>query len=72
MKRTPNVLWIMTDQHRADCLGCMGHPVIQTPNLDRVARDGVVFENAFCQSPVTAPQQSDGSEDLPIRQRKQP
>jgi len=52
MKRTPNVLWIMTDQHRADCLGCMGHPVIQTPNLDRVAREGVVFENAFCQSPA--------------------
>lgn len=48
----PNILWIMSDQHRADCLGCMGHPVIQTPHLDRVAREGVVFENAFCQSPV--------------------
>ena len=47
-----NVLWIMTDQHRADCLGCMGHPTIQTPNLDRLAAEGVVFENAFCQSPV--------------------
>jgi len=47
-----NVLWIMTDQHRADCLGCMGHPVIQTPNIDRLAAEGVVFENAFCQSPV--------------------
>ena len=52
MKRKPNVLWIMTDQHRADFLGCMGHPVIQTPNLDRVGREGVVFENAFCQSPA--------------------
>ena len=52
MKREPNVLWIMADQHRADCLGCMGHPTAQTPNLDRLARDGVVFENAFCQSPA--------------------
>lgn len=47
-----NVLWIMTDQHRADCLGCMGHPLIRTPNLDRLAGAGVVFDNAFCQSPV--------------------
>ena len=47
-----NVLWIMTDQHRADCLGFMGHPAVLTPNLDRLARTGVVFENAFCQSPV--------------------
>ena len=47
-----NVLWIMTDQHRADCLGFMGHPVAQTPNLDRLAATSVVFDNAFCQSPV--------------------
>ncbi len=47
-----NVLWIMTDQHRADCLGFMGHPVARTPNLDRLAASSVVFDNAFCQSPV--------------------
>lgn len=52
MSSRPNVLWIMTDQHRADCLGCTGHPVAQTPNLDRIAREGVVFEKAFCQSPA--------------------
>ncbi len=48
----PNVLWIMTDQHRADCLGCLGNAQVQTPNLDRLAAMGIVFENAFCQSPV--------------------
>ncbi|MFW6146127.1 MAG: sulfatase [Planctomycetota bacterium] len=47
-----NLLWIMTDQHRADCMGFMSHPAIRTPNLDRLAAEGVVFENAFCQSPV--------------------
>jgi arylsulfatase A-like enzyme len=47
-----NVLWIMTDQHRADCLGCMGHPAVQTPNLDRLAAEGMAFDQAFCQSPV--------------------
>ena len=50
--KKPNVLWIMTDQHRADCLGYMGHPIVQTPHLDRLAATGVVFENAFCQSPA--------------------
>jgi len=52
LTQRPNILWIMTDQHRADCLGCMGHPVIQTPHLDRIGAEGIVFENAFCQSPV--------------------
>lgn len=47
-----NVLWIMTDQHRADCLGFMGHPLVQTPYLDRLAESSVVFDNTFCQSPV--------------------
>ena len=47
-----NVLWIMTDQLQADCLGFMGNSVVQTPNLDRLARRGIVFDQAFCQSPV--------------------
>ncbi len=48
----PNVLLIMTDQHRADALGFMGSGTVRTPHLDRLARRGVVFENAFTQSPV--------------------
>lgn len=52
MKTPQNLLWIMTDQHQAGCLGYMGHPAAQTPNLDRLAAKGVVFENAFCQSPA--------------------
>jgi len=50
--RRPNILWLMTDQHRADCLGAMGHPMIQTPHLDALAGEGLLFRNAFCQSPV--------------------
>jgi len=44
------------DQCRADVLGCYGHPFIRTPNLDLLARSGVLFENAFCQNPVCEPQ----------------
>jgi len=51
-EKRPNVLWIMTDQLRADCLGFMGNPVVQTPNLDMLASQSVVFTNAFCQSPA--------------------
>ena len=39
----PNLILITNDQHRADSLGCMGNPVIRTPNLDRLANDGVLF-----------------------------
>jgi arylsulfatase A-like enzyme len=51
-RKRPNVLLIMTDQHRADALGFMGGGIVQTPNLDRLARRGVIFDNAFAQSPV--------------------
>lgn len=47
-----NILWIMTDQFQAECLGCMRNDIIQTPNIDRIASEGALFENAFCQSPV--------------------
>jgi arylsulfatase A-like enzyme len=43
----PNILFILVDDQRNDTLGCAGHPVIQTPHIDRLAHDGVRFENAF-------------------------
>jgi arylsulfatase len=54
-RRKPNILWICTDQQRFDTLGCYGNPFVQTPNLDRLAQSGVLFERAFCQNPVCAP-----------------
>lgn len=51
----PNVLWLCTDQQRFDTLGCYGNPFVQTPNLDRLAAEGVLFENAYSQSPVCTP-----------------
>ena len=51
----PNVLLITTDQHRADCLGIAGHPVLQTPNLDHVAASGARFARAYSESPVCIP-----------------
>ncbi len=50
-----NVLFIMVDQMRADCLGVAGHPIVQTPNLDRLAREGSYFPNAYVQTAVCGP-----------------
>ena len=47
-----NILFIMYDQLRFDYLSCAGHPHLHTPNFDRVARMGVRFTNAYCQSPI--------------------
>jgi choline-sulfatase len=51
----PNILWICTDQQRFDTLGCYGNAYVRTPNIDRLAANGVLFENAFCQATVCTP-----------------
>ena len=51
----PNVLLLVTDQQRADCLSALGHPVIKTPNLDKLAGNGVLFKNAFTTSVMCGP-----------------
>jgi arylsulfatase A-like enzyme len=55
MADTPNILWICSDQQRDDTLGCYGNRFVRTPNLDRLAAGGVLFERAFSQSPVCTP-----------------
>ncbi|MCP5266493.1 MAG: alkaline phosphatase family protein [Burkholderiaceae bacterium] len=50
-----NVLFIMCDQLRWDHLSCYGHPHLETPNIDALARRGVLFENAFVQAGVCVP-----------------
>ena len=47
-RRRPNVLFLLSDDQRADTISALGNPHIRTPNLDSVARSGVVFRNAFC------------------------
>lgn len=51
----PNVLWINTDQHHYRALSCAGHAVVDTPNLDRIAEEGVQFTDAYCPSPMCGP-----------------
>lgn len=51
----PNVVMIMTDNHGAWTLGCYGNKDIRTPNIDRLAAEGTLFDNAFASNPVCSP-----------------
>lgn len=51
----PHILFFYLDQLRADFLGCSGHPAIRTPNIDRLAAEGVRFANAYTTSPLCCP-----------------
>ncbi len=51
----PNILLLMTDQHRGDCLGMEGHPVLQTPYLDHIGASGSHFRRAYTACPVCIP-----------------
>jgi arylsulfatase A-like enzyme len=51
----PNILFLLTDDQRDGTLSIEGHPVIKTPNLDRLATDGVRFSNAYISNPICMP-----------------
>lgn len=51
----PNILFIMADQMAASALPVYGHPVVKAPNLEKLAEQGVVFDSAYCNSPLCAP-----------------
>lgn len=54
-KQKPNILLLFSDQHQADCMGFQNHPDVITPNLDKLAKSGTVFNRAYCQDGVCVP-----------------
>ena len=55
MTARPNILVLQSDQHSAHIMSCAGHPVVRTPNLDRLAAEGVRFSNVYCPAPLCQP-----------------
>ena len=53
--KKPNIVFILTDDHRWDFMSCAGHPFVKTPSLDRLASQGVLFSNAFVTSALCSP-----------------
>lgn len=51
----PNFVFVLTDDHRWDHLSAMNHPFLETPNMDRLAKEGVLFENAFVTTSLCSP-----------------
>src|SRR5262245_28148301 len=51
----PNIIFVLVDDLRADDLGCAGHPFSKTPHIDRIAREGARFRNAFANTPLCSP-----------------
>ena len=55
MAERPNIILIVTDQLRGDCLGLTGHPVLQTPNMDYIGASGTTFTRAYSEVPSCIP-----------------
>ena len=55
VKDKPNFLFIITDQHRADHIGCYGNKIVQTPNIDSLATRGLTFDRFYVASPTCMP-----------------
>ncbi len=55
MTKRPNFLFIITDQHRADHLGCYGNPLVQTPNIDKIAAGGTRWDRFYVANPICMP-----------------
>lgn len=53
-KTRPNIIFILTDDHRPGAMGYAGNTIIQTPEMDKLAREGVYFRNAFCTTPISS------------------
>ena len=54
-KKRPNIIYIMTDDHASHALSCYNSKINKTPNLDRIANEGMRFENSFCTNSICAP-----------------
>jgi N-acetylglucosamine-6-sulfatase len=54
----PNIIFILVDDLRWDALGATGHPFVKTPNIDRLAREGMIFRNASVTTPLCSPSRS--------------
>jgi arylsulfatase A-like enzyme len=51
----PNILFMMTDDHAAHAMSCYGSRINRTPNLDRIAEEGMRFDNCFCTNSICGP-----------------
>src|SRR4051812_2460615 len=68
-KQRPNLILYMADELRAESIGCYGHPLVKTPNIDRLASEGARFEQCHVQNTVCAPSRCSLATGWPVHVR---
>ena len=66
--KAPNLLFILSDEHTRAVAGCYGDGIVRTPNIDRLARRGVIFDNAYTPCPICIPARAALATGLPVHQ----
>jgi len=67
---TRNLLILMSDEHQARAMGCAGHPFVQTPHLDALARRGLRFADAYTPSPICVPARAAFAAGQPVHKTR--
>ncbi len=65
-----NLIIIMSDEHQGNALECLGHPFVKTPNLDKLAENGVIFSNAYTSCPICVPARASFATGLPVHKNR--
>ena len=69
-KHDKNLIIIMSDEHQGRALSCIGHPFVKTPNLDKLANNGMVFSNAYTSCPICVPARASFATGLPVHKNR--
>ena len=68
--KNQNLIIIMSDEHQAKALGSIGHPFVKTPNLDKLASNGINFTNAYTPCPICVPARASFATGLPVHKNR--
>ena len=65
-RQRPNIIYIFTDQQTASAMSCSGNTDLHTPNMDKLAKNGVRFVNAYCTAPLSGPSRASMFTDISL------
>ena len=65
-----NLIVIMSDEHQGSALGSIGHPFVKTPNIDKLAENGILFSNAYTSCPICVPARASFATGLPVHKNR--
>ena len=65
-----NLVIIMSDEHQGNALSSIGHPFVKTPNIDKLANNGMLFSNAYTSCPICVPARASFATGLPVHQNR--